>query len=88
MIHFEAGEEWINKQGERCGFRVKNLLVENHQFHKVRKPSDPNVRQFTSIDFHGQIRDIEPQKFIDVALFNGLGRSKGFGCGLMLIRRS
>ena len=86
--HYEAGEEWLGKQGERCGFLVKNLIVENHQFHKVRKPKDPNLRQFTSIDFHGQIQVTEPQKFIDIALFNGLGRSKSFGCGLLLIRRT
>lgn len=88
IIHHEAGEEWLRKQGERCGFQVKNLIVENHQYHKVRKPKDPNLRQFTSIDFHGQIQVTDPQQFIDVALFNGLGRSKAFGCGLLLVRRT
>lgn len=87
IIHHEAGEEWLVKQGKRCGFLVKNMIVENHQFHKVRKPNDPNLRQFASIDFHGQIQVIEPQQFIDIALFNGLGRSKAYGCGLLLVRR-
>ena len=87
IIHHEAGEEWLVKQGERCGFQVKNLIVENHQFHKVRKPKDPNLRQFASIDFHGQLQVTEPQQFIDIALFSGLGRSKAFGCGLLLVRR-
>jgi CRISPR system Cascade subunit CasE len=87
IIHHEAGEDWLKKQGVRCGFQVNNLIVENHQFHKVRKPKDPNLRQFASIDFHGQIKVTDPQQFIDTALFFGLGRSKAFGCGLMLIRR-
>lgn len=87
IIHHEAGEEWLKKQGERCGFQVKNLIVENHQYHKVRKPKDPNIRQFASLDFHGQIQVMETQQFIDNALFSGLGRSKAFGCGLLLVRR-
>ena len=87
VIHLEAGNEWLKKQGERCGFELKNLMVENHQYYKIKKPGDPNKRQFTSIDFLGQLQVTEPQKFIEMALLNGIGRSKAYGCGLLLIRR-
>lgn len=99
IIHHEAGEEWLQKRGEACGFRLEQLLVSNHQFHQVRKANDKNIRQFTSLDFQGQIEITEPdvflkQLFIGQAgddgkpqISRGLGRSKAFGCGLMLIRK-
>jgi hypothetical protein len=30
---------------------------------------------------------IDPAIFIDKCLFDGIGPAKGFGCGLMLVRR-
>ncbi|MBL4606829.1 MAG: type I-E CRISPR-associated protein Cas6/Cse3/CasE, partial [Pseudomonadales bacterium] len=99
MIHQQAGEEWLQKRGEKCGFRVGEVLVSNHQFHEAKKPQDKNIRQFTSLDFQGQIEITEPTLFLE-QLFKGkldaegkqtasrgLGRSKAFGCGLMLIRK-
>jgi CRISPR system Cascade subunit CasE len=89
FIHCEAGFMWLNQQAEKYGFTVKSteVSVENHQFHKVRKNGDPNVKQFTSCDIQGQLQIVQPDKFIKNVLFNGLGRAKAFGCGLMLVRK-
>ncbi len=87
VIHQEAGEEWLKQQGIKCGFELVNLMVENHKYYKIKKPGDPNQRQFTSIDFLGQLRVTEPDNFIEKALLNGVGRSKAYGCGLFLVRR-
>jgi CRISPR system Cascade subunit CasE len=96
-IHYEAGNEWLIRQGEKCGFQVKNLLVENHQFHKIKKPKVSAHRQFSSLDLRGQIQITNSELFIEKCFFErdqqgqliaGLGRSKAFGCGLMLIRRA
>lgn len=97
MIHQEAGEEWLTKRGEQCGFGVGQVLVSNHQFHAVSKPDDKNIRQFTSLDFQGQITITKPELFVrklftggldgGARIRRGLGRSKAFGCGLMLIRK-
>ncbi len=87
VIHQEAVEAWLQGQGERHGFSMQDLLVSNHRFHKVNKPGDQNRRQFTSIDLTGQLRVKEPDHFVE-QMCKGFGRSKAFGCGLMLVRRA
>lgn len=86
LIRDEAGQDWLQKQGERNGFRPSDILVENHQFHHVTKPGDTNKRHFTSLDFHGWL-EVTNVELFQKALFLGLGRSKAFGCGLLLVRR-
>lgn len=99
IIHNEAGQEWLQKRGETCGFKVSELLVSNHQFHDTKKPSDKNSRHFTSLDFQGRLEITDSDLFLKQLYFGepsenqsteinrGLGRSKAFGCGLMLIRK-
>jgi CRISPR system Cascade subunit CasE len=87
VIHQEAAEQWMKRQGERYGFHLDTLRVSNHQYHKIRKPGDHNLRQFTSLDLDGLLTVKDPAAFHN-ALFHGLGRSKAFGCGLLLVRRA
>lgn len=86
QIRHDAVDSWLLRQGETNGFTIREFFVENHQFHKVRKPNDPNERRFSSLDVRGQLVVKEPGMFREV-LSNGLGRSKAFGCGLMLVKR-
>lgn len=86
VIHQDAGEDWMKKQGARLGFELNDLRVENHQFHSIRKPGDRNIRRFTSLDLHGRISVFDVDRFRD-ALMQGLGRAKAYGCGLLLVRR-
>lgn len=101
-LHHEAGEEWLARQSEKAGFKLMNLMVENHQFHQMKKPKKANKPQgnrqcFSSIDFKGQLQVTQPECFLETCfyardqhtqqLIAGFGRSKAFGCGLMLIRR-
>ncbi len=41
---------------------------------------------FSAVDFTGVLTVADVDLF-KVALFNGIGRSKAFGCGMLLIRR-
>jgi len=86
-IHHEAAQIWLARQGNNNGFTPGEFFVENHRFHQVKKPQDANTRHFTSLDFHGQLIVDNPDLWIK-ALQMGLGRSKAFGCGLVLIRRA
>lgn len=86
IIHQEAAQDWLDRQGDVHGFSVDEFWVWNHRFHKVRKPGDPNIRRFASLDIRGQLTIADPEKTGE-ALRNGLGRSKAFGCGLLLVRR-
>ncbi len=80
---------WLVAQGAKGGFQLQStsLVIDNTQIHKVIKPSDPNHRTFTSVDLQGELKVMDAEKFTCDVLFKGLGRSKAFGCGLLLVRR-
>ncbi len=86
VIHQEAAQVWLERRGKQLGFSLESLMVDNHRFYEVKKPSDDNVRRFTSIDLYGRLL-VEDPKFLVAALMTGLGRAKAFGCGLLLVRR-
>lgn len=101
VIHHEAGQQWLSAQGEKQGFKLLDLMVSNHQFHQHKKSAASHHRQFASLDFEGSLEITDPEKFIKAmytgltnrdpkvdAMIRGLGRSKAFGCGLMLIRKT
>jgi CRISPR system Cascade subunit CasE len=77
---------WLRRKGEARGFIVTDDLVV-HGFEKIQVPrrnSNPIV--FNAVDFEGVIEVTNPQEFL-TALASGFGRSRAFGCGLMLIKR-
>ncbi|MCK9609141.1 MAG: type I-E CRISPR-associated protein Cas6/Cse3/CasE [Methylomonas sp.] len=41
---------------------------------------------FSTIDFTGDMQIPDSEKFRQT-LFNGLGRAKAFGCGLLMVKR-
>jgi CRISPR system Cascade subunit CasE len=86
VIHQKAAQLWIDRQAKNNGFSITDFFVDNHSFNRIKKPNDANTRQFTSLDFHGQLVVENPDQFTD-ALANGFGRSKAFGCGLLLLAR-
>ena len=86
-----ALENWWRKQGERCGFNLaidKDALIKlqdsAYQWHAI--PEKGRNAGFSSVDLRGELEITDVNQFQN-ALFNGIGRSKAFGCGLMMIRR-
>ncbi len=91
--HIEnAAQDWLVARGDQYGFKVegadkKSLLVTtSYRQHVLYKRSAQNIR-FSSVDFTGILSISDPHVF-QKAIFEGLGRSKSFGCGLMMIRRT
>lgn len=91
-----ALESWWQRQGERCGFELAHeqnglskLQNSGYQWHglpqKIKQKGDKSG--FSSVDFTGELQITDIDKF-QHALFNGLGRSKAFGCGLLMIKRA
>jgi CRISPR system Cascade subunit CasE len=83
-----AVKSWLVRQGERCGFQLpeNRIIVEGYlqkRFYKRRK-KEPIC--FSSINCRGVLTVTDSLKFTEM-LFCGLGRSKSFGCGLMLVRK-
>jgi CRISPR system Cascade subunit CasE len=88
----KALEVWLTEKGKGNGFMLvrddqKDRLkfqAEGYQWHAL--PKKGKTAGFSSVDFEGEIEVIEPERFAE-ALFSGIGPAKGFGCGLMLVRR-
>jgi CRISPR system Cascade subunit CasE len=84
-------ENWLKAQGERLGFELvtggdglSKLQNSAYAWHSLN--SKGKKAGFSSVDFTGQLRVTDTEKF-EHALFHGIGRSKAFGCGLLMIRR-
>lgn len=90
LLKSDELHDWLLVQGEKGGFQLQSesLVVENTQIHEVIKPDDPNRRTFTCVDLLGKLQVTDAEVFTREVLFKGLGRSKAFGCGLMLVRRA
>lgn len=88
----KALEMWLHEKGKISGFDIvrdsnnKRLKfqAEGYQWHAL--PKKGKTAGFSSVDFEGEIEVTDAELFCK-ALFNGIGPAKGFGCGLMLVRR-
>jgi CRISPR system Cascade subunit CasE len=83
-----AGTEWLRSQGERGGFTPLSVRVSNHQFVRIRKPGSKAPIRFTYMDYSGMLEVTDPDVFVQQTVKKGLGRSRSFGCGLLLLSRS
>lgn len=89
-----ALENWMVKQGERCGFALltgedglAKLQSSAYAWHGLQQKAKKGEKAgFSSVDFTGELEVTDPEKFRQT-LFDGLGRAKAFGCGLLLVKR-
>jgi CRISPR system Cascade subunit CasE len=85
----DAVTEWFSARAERCGFSFGSDEVTVDGYHQLRfskQRGQPDI-QISVVDLSGILTVIDPARFLDM-LRGGLGHAKGFGCGLMLIRRA
>jgi CRISPR system Cascade subunit CasE len=85
--------EWLDGVAKRNGFEIaltdeeepqRKLQVDAYEQSKAGK-RDHNIR-FSAVGFSGELLVTNPELF-HLALFNGVGHAKAFGCGLLLVRR-
>lgn len=87
-----ALETWLTERGKTNGFIIvrdakRKLLkfqAEGYRWHAL--PKKGRSAGFSAVDFDGEIEVTDPKFFVD-ALYTGIGPAKGFGCGLMLVKR-
>ncbi|MEW6220903.1 MAG: type I-E CRISPR-associated protein Cas6/Cse3/CasE [Thermodesulfobacteriota bacterium] len=84
----EAGEKWLSARAEKAGFRLHAVRADGYRQHEFRKPAGRQPVRFSSIDFAGLLEVVDTEIFWQEALCRGLGPAKGFGCGLLLVRRA
>ena len=81
-----AGKNWLLERAHKWGLRVQgeSVLQTNYRQHcLVRK--GVTIR-FSSLDFRAIAEVAEPE-LLHSALLDGVGHCKGFGCGMLLVRR-
>lgn len=86
----EAGRDWLVRQGERHGFRLRDDLrpLRTDGYRQLRLPrSGSEPIRISVLDFEGVLEVTDPVRFLD-RLRSGFGKAKAFGCGLMLLRRA
>ena len=80
--------EWLDTRSSSNGFLINrdHVRADGYRRHRNSIPNRNNTIQFSSVDFEGILSVTDPDLFKSM-LFKGIGKSKAFGCGLMLIRR-
>jgi CRISPR system Cascade subunit CasE len=80
------GAHWLREREERLGVKVLEVTVDGYRVEEFWKPKGGRVR-FATCDYRGVVKVTEIERFM-TALMNGVGPEKGFGCGLLLCKRS
>lgn len=83
----ESCQEWFSKRATDNGFQLdaKNFSADGYQQH-VSYPRKHQRIIFSSVESSGRLAVIDPQRFL-VPVMNGLGKSRSFGCGLLLVKK-
>lgn len=85
----DAGIDWLKARSTEYGFSFEdtNVRCDGYFQHKLFKGKNTQPITFSTLDFNGILTVADPATFVEKCLFKGLGPAKGFGCGLMLVKR-
>ena len=83
----QSGIRWLSERMARNGFSIEpgQVLAEGYQQHRCRTRRRQPFIRYSTVDFQGILTVVNADRFRN-ALFAGIGRSKAFGCGLLLIK--
>jgi CRISPR system Cascade subunit CasE len=79
-----AAVDWIKKRGITHGYVLNSVEATGYRWNAL--PEKDRKAGFSTMDYEGVLTVEDPELFLQM-LISGLGPSKAFGCGLMLIRR-
>jgi len=82
----EAGARWLTERATKAGIRIETVRADGYRQHEFLKGGNGRPVRLSTVDFTGVLEVINPTIFQE-ALCHGFGPAKGFGCGLMLVRR-
>lgn len=78
---------WFRKKENTGGFQTEpsTMLISEYNMHKLSSEKGKRI-QFSSCNISGDLMVLEPDLFLNL-LYQGLGKAKAFGCGLILIQK-
>jgi len=79
---------WLEARTARCGFSITEHTVraDAYQQHSYSHPRRKAPICFSTVDYTGLLTVIDPGQFVNT-LYQGIGHCKGFGCGMIMVRR-
>ena len=81
------GRKWLDRQGKQFGFTVENMVIEDYrQICPMLGLSRGRGSRVGILDIAGILRVAERDAFTS-AVVNGVGRSRAFGCGLIVVNK-
>ncbi|ECG8590994.1 type I-E CRISPR-associated protein Cas6/Cse3/CasE [Salmonella enterica subsp. salamae] len=80
-----AALEWLSRQGEQNGFSLREASVDAYRQQQIRREKSRQIIQFSSVDYAGVLVVNNPALFLQ-RLAQGYGKSRAFGCGMMMIK--
>ncbi|WP_051693916.1 type I-E CRISPR-associated protein Cas5/CasD [Desulfohalovibrio reitneri] len=89
VLAHNAGCAWLRDRAPALGLELdeSSLRADGYQLHQRAPSGGKKPIRFASLDFSGLAR-VADAEALRAALFSGVGKSKGFGCGLLLVRRA
>ena len=88
----EAAINWLIKQSETRGFSLSttdgqqlDCTVINYTQEQFIKKSNLKPITYSSVDYQGVLTVTDVDLFLNT-IYQGVGKSKGFGCGLFLLK--
>ena len=82
-----AALTWLLEQSAKWGLHVDQGSVLTNAYTQHRLKASGREIQFSSLDYCGVAR-VTDSVLLTSALLRGVGHSRGFGCGLLLVRRA
>lgn len=81
-----AGRDWLLSRGEQWGlaFHAESLMQNGYRQQRLKRKGK-NI-EFSTLDYQGIAQVTDPE-LLRQTLLEGVGHSKGFGCGLLLAKR-
>lgn len=86
LVVQDALSDWLAARAGGLGVRLVRVLADGYRVWRFRKPSGRRVSLGVA-DLSGTLEIVDAERFLQ-AWKRGVGPAKGFGCGLMLIRRA
>lgn len=81
----QAALDWLTRQGEQNGFTLREGSIEAYRQQQIRREKSRQMIQFSSVDYTGVLVVNDPALFLQ-RLGQGYGKSRAFGCGMMMIK--
>jgi len=81
-----AGREWLMSRAPAWGVEIVEDSLRQDGYCQHRLQHKGRRIEFSSLEYQGLAR-VKDASLLRTALLNGVGRARGFGCGLLLVRR-